>query len=549
MVQVKYFLCLCLLVGSFVSTMAQSVVELKEKIRAATDNEERMYLYFELAKKHRDLDERLSAAREASDLAFRLRDHDMESSTSLYLGDTYFKKRQTGNAQKAYQNALENAKKAKNIDLFIQSVDKLSDLKIRDRNYSAAYNIYKENFNFLSKSGINLLNAEKEEAAVKSRSTILSKESNRLESERKKLMDAIVSLRAKQKSLEDESNQLKSKTETLEEENKEARSVIDSTSMLIDSFSQVKLETEEFIAKKDRIIRTLNTEKEKEAFAKRQLQQELDLERLQQEKQRLVIERNKYFRYIMGVISLLILGLALSLYLRYKAKKKANLTLEQLNRDIKREQEKSEQLLLNILPEKVAEELKISNKVQAKSYEEATVLFTDFKNFTSIAEQMKPEELVADLDECFRAFDYIIAEHNIEKIKTIGDAYMCANGISDKPSNPNNVVEAALAFQKFLNDNKRKRIREGRHFFEARIGVHTGSVVAGIVGVKKFAYDIWGDTVNIASRLESSCEPGKVNISDDTYRKIKYDFDCQYRGELEVKNKGLIKMYYVEKKR
>lgn len=543
----------CILIFFFLALWAstasgQSTSELEQQIRQSTDNEERMYLYYELAQKYSRKDDRIKAAREASNLAFRIKNYDMQSRSSLMLGNLLRSQRQTANAQRAYEDALENAKKAKNIDLFIQAVDAMGSMKVREGNYSAAYNIYKDNFNFLSKSGVNLLDAEKEEAKVRSRSTRLTKESDRLELERKKLIDAIASLKSKQLELEKESSQLKVKTKSLEEENLEAKQIIDSTSLVLDSVEQEKLETQEYIEKRERLIKSLNSEKQREAIVKKQLEQELQLTKLATEKQKLIIERNRNFRKYLFALSGLVLLAALSFYLRYRAKRKANQSLEKLNREIKKEQEKSEELLLNILPEPVAQELKLKNTSEARSYPEATVLFTDFKDFTTIAEKMTPEELVSNLDECFRAFDYIIAEHNIEKIKTIGDAYMCANGISDKPNKPGSVIKAALEFQKFLAETKRERLLEGKPYFEARIGVHTGPVVAGVVGVKKFAYDIWGDTVNIAARMESACKAGKINISDATYQKIRYDFDCNPRGELDVKNKGRIKMYYVNSK-
>lgn len=186
---------------------------------------------------------------------------------------------------------------------------------------------------------------------------------------------------------------------------------------------------------------------------------------------------------------------------------------------ISKARKRSDELLLNILPEEVAEELKDTGSASAKHFDQATILFTDFKGFTQASERMTPQELVEELNTCFKAFDHIITVHGVEKIKTIGDAYMCAGGLPDpKTSSPAEVVHAALEMQTFMTDRKKERDAKGRPAFEMRVGIHTGPVVAGIVGVKKFQYDIWGDTVNTASRMESSGEVGQVNISEATYR-------------------------------
>lgn len=206
----------------------------------------------------------------------------------------------------------------------------------------------------------------------------------------------------------------------------------------------------------------------------------------------------------------------------------------------------SDELLLNILPEEVAEELKAKGSADAKQFEEVTVMFTDFKGFTQISEKLSPAELVAEIHTCFKAFDNIISKYKIEKIKTIGDSYMCAGGLPvTSKTHATDVVNAALEIQQYMQQHINERKNQNRQIFELRIGVHTGTVVAGIVGVKKFAYDIWGDTVNIASRMESSGEAGKVNISGSTYALVKDNFSCTYRGKINAKNKGEVDMYFV----
>ena len=214
---------------------------------------------------------------------------------------------------------------------------------------------------------------------------------------------------------------------------------------------------------------------------------------------------------------------------------------------ISKEKKRSDELLLNILPEETAEELKATGVAKAKSFDLVSVLFTDFKNFTQASEKLSPEELVAEINHCYSEFDRIITRHGIEKIKTIGDSYMCAGGLPvSNETHSYDIVCAGLEMAAFIEKNKQEKIKRGLPTFDLRIGVHTGPIVAGIVGIKKFSYDIWGDTVNTASRMESSGEIGRVNISGATYELVKNQFHCTYRGKLEAKNKGLIDMYFVD---
>jgi class 3 adenylate cyclase len=211
------------------------------------------------------------------------------------------------------------------------------------------------------------------------------------------------------------------------------------------------------------------------------------------------------------------------------------------------EKKRSDDLLLNILPFETAEELKRTGAAKAKNYEMVTVLFTDFEDFTEASEHLSAEELVGEINYCYSEFDKILSRYGVEKIKTIGDSYMCAGGLPREcKTHAEDVVAVAIEIVKFMEKEKARRESLGRKFFEMRIGIHTGPVVAGIVGIKKFAYDIWGDTVNIASRMESSGQPGRINISETTYERVKDRFACIYRGEVNAKNKGKMKMYFVE---
>lgn len=212
---------------------------------------------------------------------------------------------------------------------------------------------------------------------------------------------------------------------------------------------------------------------------------------------------------------------------------------------LKAEKKKSDDLLLNILPGEVAEELKEKGSSEAKYFDQVSVLFTDFVAFTKAGERMTPQELVSELDTCFKAFDDIISRHNIEKIKTIGDAYLAVCGLP--VADAKHAENAVSAAQDILQFMKTRKQAVGDKTFEIRIGIHSGSVVAGIVGVKKFAYDIWGDTVNTAARMEQNSETGKINISQTTYELVRDQFECSYRGQISAKNKGELNMYFVEK--
>jgi adenylate cyclase len=242
----------------------------------------------------------------------------------------------------------------------------------------------------------------------------------------------------------------------------------------------------------------------------------------------------------------IVLLVAGGLYYRMSAARKVSKLLADKNQLIIAEQKRSDELLLNILPQSVADELKIKGAAEPRHYDEVTVLFSDFTGFTTISEQLTPKELVEELDACFKGFDEIITKYKLEKIKTIGDAYMAAGGLPNlDPEHPRRMVLAALEIQHFLFDRQAERSAKGLPSFQARIGIHTGEIVAGVVGLKKFAYDIWGDTVNVASRMESNSMPGRVNISTQTHELVKDFFECESRGKINAKNKGEIEMFFV----
>ena len=258
------------------------------------------------------------------------------------------------------------------------------------------------------------------------------------------------------------------------------------------------------------------------------------------------LQRQRIMSYSGFAGVLIAIIVALLIYRNYSNSRKANAIITKANETIKEEKQVSENLLLNILPSHVADELKRKGDVEAKQFDNVTILFTDFVNFTITSERLSPSELVAELHTCFKAFDEIIGKYNIEKIKTVGDAYLAAAGLPDaNPNHATDVVNAAIDIRNFMTARKQAM---GDRTFAIRLGVNSGTVVAGIVGVKKFAYDIWGDAVNTAARMEQSSEHFKINISQSTYDIVQDKFECTYRGELEAKNKGKLKMYFAESK-
>ncbi len=232
--------------------------------------------------------------------------------------------------------------------------------------------------------------------------------------------------------------------------------------------------------------------------------------------------------------------IATIIYRNYRSKIKVNKILDRQNAEI-------ESLILNILPQEVANELQKTGNATPRYYERASVLFTDFKSFSKMAEDMSPQDVVTELNECFIAFDEIIEKYKLEKIKTIGDSYMCAGGIPTEDNDHYiNIIKASMGIRDYMHNRNKQRSESGLPPWDIRIGINTGPIVAGVVGRKKFAYDIWGRTVNVASRMESNGEPGRVNISASTYELIKHKYACTHRGKIMAKNVGEVDMYFVD---
>ena len=347
--------------------------------------------------------------------------------------------------------------------------------------------------------------------------------------------------------------QLESNNDLLEEKTVQLNTQRVRLSNKVKSLTEAQLESQLLIALTNHQVDSLNFERTRDSFlleAKELIlssqNSKLELQNshieLQNSQIQLQSSQRNFWLALAGIIALLGIGAMM----RYMETKKYNLELETKSKLIEEQIKRSDELLLNILPVMVAKELKENGVAKARKYDQATVLFADFKNFSAIAEKLSPEELVKELDFYFKTFDKIILKHGLEKIKTIGDAYMCVGGLPEKKSSHvEDIIKAALEIQMTLIKLKKERAKKGEPFFEARIGIHTGPLIAGVVGSSKFAYDVWGDTVNVAARLESTSEAGKVNISASTFEMVKEEFDCEYRGKIPVKNKGEIEMYFV----
>jgi class 3 adenylate cyclase len=309
--------------------------------------------------------------------------------------------------------------------------------------------------------------------------------------------------------------------------------------------------------KQSREIDNLNRQRQldslesaQQAMAQQQQIQQLEYETTVNEmklKQEETFRKNAYaLGGLLAAVLLVIFGSWLYSRRLNRRLAEKNAQIESQKQEIDAERNRAEGLLLNILPAKVADELKTKGAATPQRYDSVSVMFTDFARFTAVSSALPPEEVLQELNECFLAFDEICDRHRLEKIKTIGDSYMCAGGLPVKNStHPADTVSAALEILDFITKRNQQNASNGKPQWDIRIGIHTGQVVAGVVGSKKFAFDIWGDTVNVASRMESNCPDGAINISEATHRLIHDRFPCQYRGEVEVKNKGKMGMYLV----
>lgn len=429
-------------------------------------------------------------------------------------------------AEEALDQATTYAMAAGDADLVLRTTDENMRLKSERRRYQAATEVSRRTLDYFIRTGdensISRLQADL--AAEKAR---LLRRQEAVERARADLGEELTKLTADKERLAAEN---KRRAEELERQMKE--------------LSKTK-EQKDVFEQRATAARAALSELSREALEQQAIATEAKAELVRQElvRQEAVMHaQEQSFRLYLalGAGAALCL-LAAALYSRNRVKTRAATALEAARRQ-------SDDLLENILPAEIARELKTTGEAKVRSFPAATVLFCDFVNFTSIAAELGAEALIAELDRCFRAFDAIVDAHpGVEKIKTIGDAYMVASGLEAGPGPPVGIVTAALDMQAFLRTEATERQAKGLPFFTARMGLHTGPVVAGVVGARKFAYDIWGDTVNVASRVESAGEPGRVNVSAATQALVGEHFVCRQRGKIEAKNKGLVEMYFVEK--
>ena len=496
-----------------------------------------------------------------------LNDNTMAMKAAFLNGEGYARLGKWGEAKTRYYRSKESAEKAKDNEGAIKAITKMSDMAKREGNAAEAEmyaNVVKDlrktnkpptkttstaattanslDNNMVSSSKIivpasptTTRTAPSNQAEMAAMREEFRKQTEQLDRDRQQLVSEVNILKKEKEMLNSGMSQLKEKEQVLTQQTEQAKQTIEKTSKQLETIAGEKEQLTRIASKKQKLVEALKNENKLDSIAYAQ-------DRMEQETE---LEQNRNLRNILLLVLASALIIAFLFYSRYQEHKKQKVILEEKNRIIDEERLRSDDLLRNILPVAIAQELKLNGKAKAQRYERASVLFIDFKDFSAISEKLSPEQLVHELDTYFKAFDFIISQYKLEKIKTIGDAYMCASGLSDRISSAVNIVKTALEIQQYLYEMKAEKMHNGEPIFEARIGIHTGPVVAGVVGVNKFAYDIWGDTVNIAARMQEACEPGQINISADTYREIQYNFRCHYRGRVHAKNKGEIDMYYV----
>lgn len=495
---------------------------LNNKLQSATTTQNIGGIYLELE----DYDQSMNHFQKAKKTYQELSDTLSLSQINNSIGDVYHRKDSFDLALAHYEEALQLARSIDAQQSILEVVSNLGDIHRTLENYDLAINYYSQ-AKELSYNMNNTLYQSLSQIGIGS--TLINKD--RLSKAIDNCLEGLrISTEIKTISVQQSACDCLYKAYKLSKKEKLSLKYLERSIILKDSLQA-----------RQTADKVLNMEFEKKMLLDSIAHIEKE-QRIEREHQAALHKKEKQRNAIIVILTFIVLG-AIAIWSRLNYVKKSKKRLQ-------KEKDRSDHLLLNILPGKIADELKDKGSVEAQDFETAAILFTDFKSFTATASQLNPKELVQELNICFKAFDHIIDQHQIEKIKTIGDAYMAVGGVPQPDINAvGNTVRAALEMQEFIIERKRQNDLFGKPSFEMRIGIHVGPIVAGVVGVKKFQYDIWGDTVNTASRMESNGDVGRVNISKDTYLMVRneQDFAFEYRGKINAKGKGAIEMYFVSK--
>lgn len=513
---------------------AQSVSELEARLRRANSKSDKLTLNYQLAEKLLPTSPAKAAeyAQNANQIAVEVGDKRKETDAANLSADAMYRARNFKEAATRYNRAWNTARNYGFREVALNASEKLQDIALKQNDFKEALKWSRETISYLKETGGGGRSGGESQRKIENQLALIDAENRALKAQLAQLSGQNQNIAT---TYEEQLRQVEEKTKEQLNQQEAKISGLSQEKQSIDSSYRYATRKLEYLSKEQMIDSVVLAQQEREIQTQKTLIAEKELEK----------EKSDSLRNLLALVLAFMGVIAVLFYARYRAKRKTANELQQKNKLVEAEQQRSNTLLLNILPPAIAEELKARNKVAARKYDQATVMFIDFKGFTHVAEQLSPEMLVEELDFCFSNFDRIIGQHRIEKIKTIGDAYMCASGLSDMNASPSDIVKAALEIQDFMLALKAERLNRGMPFFEARVGIHVGPVVAGVVGAKKFAYDIWGDTVNIAARMEEACEPGHVNVSEAAHWLAKYEFEWQYRGKVAAKNKGMMDMYYV----
>lgn len=495
-----------------------------------------------------------------------------KSQINHLIANVYLKSEDVYNASYYNETAIDNSKKHKQLELLSESYYTAAQIHTELFEYEIALDFYQKHLGLrdsirlaealrqqqLSQERLSYERAEKEIRLLLINQEVKNLTINQLELEKEKQQLALDNLQLDKETQQKELDLLKQdqeiKAAKLQNQELQTQQTLQQLALTKAEFLTAQKEQElEDLVQKEKLQKL---ELEQTANKLKQQEQESDILRKDQEISQLELDKQARFRqfaYGIGalfllIIALILIGLAYSRRTNRKLEQQ-NTEIETQKNEITTERNKSESLLLNILPAATAQELKEKGSATPRRYENATILFADFVNFTRIAEKMQPEALVHELNHCFQVFDGIVEKHGLEKIKTIGDAYMCVGGLPEpNNSHPEDAAAAALEMMQFINQRYLQKKADNENYWKMRIGMHSGTVVAGVVGKNKFVYDIWGDAVNTASRMESNSEPGKINLSGTTRKLLNGTdaFHLTYRGKMEVKSKGEVEMFFLE---